>query len=86
MAIHARIDAEAFNRDTRLLVLDQTLVERQPARHALAGDGCGVRDLGWRKAAGRGAAPSGRSAGRVIYLKTDSVGATAPLVVGGPAP
>jgi hypothetical protein len=27
---------EAFNRDTRLLVLDQTLVERSPARDALA--------------------------------------------------
>jgi hypothetical protein len=36
MAIHARIDTlEAFN--PRLLVLDQTLLERQPARHALAG-------------------------------------------------
>jgi peptidoglycan L-alanyl-D-glutamate endopeptidase CwlK len=38
---------EPFDRDTRLLVLDQTLVECQSARHALAGDGCGVRDVGW---------------------------------------
>ena len=24
-------------------------LKRQPARHALAGDGCCVRDVGWRK-------------------------------------
>jgi hypothetical protein len=36
---------EQFDRQTRLLVLDQTPVERQLARNALAGDGCGV--LGW---------------------------------------
>jgi hypothetical protein len=25
------------------------LMARQSARHALAGDGCGIRDVGWRK-------------------------------------
>jgi hypothetical protein len=43
-----RIEApEQFNRDTRLLVPDQTLVECQPARDALAPDGCGVAER-WR--------------------------------------
>jgi hypothetical protein len=44
--IHRRIEAlEQFNRDTRLLVLDQTLVGRQSARRPLAGGGCGVRGV-----------------------------------------
>ena len=45
--IHAPIEVLAqFNSDARRLVLDQTLVECQSARDALAGDGCGVRDVG----------------------------------------
>jgi hypothetical protein len=41
---HARIAAlEQSNLDTRLLVLDRGLVASQSARHALAGDACGVR-------------------------------------------
>jgi hypothetical protein len=48
--VHRRIEAlEQLNRDTRLLVLDQTLVECQSARDALAGDGCGIRGGGRRK-------------------------------------
>jgi hypothetical protein len=44
LALHARIDAlEAFNRDARLLVLDQTLVEHRP-RHGRPG-GAGARVL-----------------------------------------
>ena len=35
---------EQFNRDTRLLVLDQTLVECQSAWDALAGGGRGIRN------------------------------------------
>ena len=47
--IHARIEAlERLNRDTRLLVLDQTLVECQSARDALAGDGT---RLSWHRVA-----------------------------------
>ena len=41
---HARIAAlEQFDRDTRLLVLDRGLVASQSARHALAGNACGLR-------------------------------------------
>ena len=56
----ARITAlEQWNRDTRFLVCYQALVERQSARHILARDGCGVREIGrWRPA--HGSAPSGR--------------------------
>ena len=52
---------ERLNRDTRLLVLDQTLLQCQSARDALAGDGGCVRDVGWRKrrSAGCGAAARG---------------------------
>jgi hypothetical protein len=40
---------EPFDRDTRVLVLDQTLVECQSARSACSGrSGCRVRD-GWRQ-------------------------------------
>ena len=46
---------EQFDRDIRLLVLDQALVERQSARHALAGDGRSVRRVrgGWNGRAAR---------------------------------
>jgi hypothetical protein len=45
--IHRRIEAlERFDRDTRLLVLDQVLVAHQSARHALARDGCGPPHAG----------------------------------------
>jgi hypothetical protein len=61
--IYRGIEAlEQFNRETRLLVLDRDLVERQSARHALAGDGCGVRYVG----GGNGGPPT--AAGRRVAV------------------
>jgi hypothetical protein len=54
--VHRRIEAlEQFNRDTRLLA--------PTPRHALAGDGCGVRDVRWWRPASGGAAARGRHSG-----------------------
>jgi hypothetical protein len=52
--VHRRIEvARAIRPGHRLLVLDQTLVECQSAGDALAGGGCGVRDVAVRRPADR---------------------------------
>jgi hypothetical protein len=59
--IHARIEVlEQFNRDTRLLVLDQAWWRANPLGMLLAGDGCGACDVGRREPASCGAATDDR--------------------------
>jgi hypothetical protein len=57
-------------------------LERQPARHALAGEGCDVRSVGWRWTAGRGAAAGDHRRVR-IKQAPGSLGVPSPAPVRG---